>query len=104
MCDPDLAEAHYNLGLALAQSGNLDEAVGELKDAISVNPGYTDARVQLGLVLSEKNDTAGAVNVFRELIKRDPNFAEGHNNLGLVLLQAGKLRTPQKEFTDAIRL
>lgn len=64
MCDPDLAEAHYNFGLALAQSGNLDESGRELTDAISLNPKYTDARVQLGLVLSQKNDAAGAANVF----------------------------------------
>src|SRR5204863_374130 len=76
MSDPDLAEAHYNLGLALAQSAHVDEAVHELNEAISLEPKYTDARIQLGLVLSQKNDTAGAANVFREVVRRDPNVAK----------------------------
>ena len=91
MSDPDLAEAHYNLGLALAKSERLDESIRELNEAISLDPKYTDARIQLGLVLSQNNDPAGATNVFRDLISRDPNFAEAHNNLGLVFLQAGDL-------------
>ena len=31
MSDPDLAEAHYNLGLALAQTGRLDEAAARVQ-------------------------------------------------------------------------
>jgi len=34
MSDPDLAEGHYNLGLALSESGRLDEATRELNQAI----------------------------------------------------------------------
>jgi len=104
MSDPDLAEAHYNLGLALAQSGRLDESARQLNEAISLEPKYVDARVQLGLVLNQQNDFTGAANVFRELIRRDPNFAEAHNNLGLVMLQTGDLSGAEKEFSAAVNL
>ncbi len=70
MVDPDLAEARYNFGLALAQSGRLDDAQSQFAEAISLDPGYTDARIQLGLLLSQRNDTAGAANVFREVLRR----------------------------------
>ena len=91
-------------GLALAQSGKLEEATRELNQAISLDPQYTDARIQLGLVLGQQNDSAGAANVFREILRRNPNFAEGHNNLGLIFLQAGDLRTAEKEFSESLRL
>ena len=103
MCDPDLAEAHYNLGVALAELQRFPEAIAELKEAVSLDPESVDARVQLGLVMSQ-NDPAGAANIFRALVRRDPKFAEGHNNLGLVLLQSGDLAKAEAEFAEAIRL
>jgi Tfp pilus assembly protein PilF len=48
LCDPDLAEAHYNYGLALAQSGRADIAAKEFADGIHLEPKYMDARIQLG--------------------------------------------------------
>ena len=35
---PDYAEAHYMLGVALKQSGDLDAALSELKEAIRLDP------------------------------------------------------------------
>jgi tetratricopeptide (TPR) repeat protein len=52
------AEAHYSLGLALAQLQRLQEAIRELTDAVSLDPHNVDARVQLGLALSQNNDPA----------------------------------------------
>ena len=46
MSDGDLPEAHYNYALALAQSGQLDEAVPELNEALGLDPkstGRTDS-------------------------------------------------------------
>jgi tetratricopeptide (TPR) repeat protein len=38
MSGPDLAEAHYNVGLAQAQTEHLAEAARELSEAISLDP------------------------------------------------------------------
>jgi len=102
--DPDLAEGHYNLGLALAQTGHVDESIPEFTEAISLNPVYIEARMNLGLALSQKNDLTGAANVFRDLIKRHPDSAESHNNLGLVLLQGKDPLAAQSAFRAALRL
>ena len=40
---PDLVEAHNNLGMALGQSGRLPEAIAELKEALRLRPDYVEA-------------------------------------------------------------
>lgn len=69
MSDPDLAEAHYNLGLAFSQLQRPQEGIRELNEATSLDPHNVDARVQLGLVLSQNNDQEAAANVFRDLVR-----------------------------------
>jgi cytochrome c-type biogenesis protein CcmH/NrfG len=41
---PDDAEAHYNLGLALAQTGKIAEAIGHWEQALRIKPDLTEAR------------------------------------------------------------
>jgi len=44
---PDLAEAHYQLGLALARKGELDSARDAFRMALKVNPGHDGAKRDL---------------------------------------------------------
>jgi protein O-GlcNAc transferase len=39
---PDYAEAHFNLGSALAQQGNLEEAEDAFEEARRLKPGIND--------------------------------------------------------------
>jgi Flp pilus assembly protein TadD len=41
------AEAHFDLGCLLAESGRRDEAVKSLKEALRLKPGYADAEREL---------------------------------------------------------
>lgn len=45
--DPDIAETHYNLGLALYETGLVDEAEQHLRRAIEIRPGFTTAHSSL---------------------------------------------------------
>ena len=45
---PDYAEAHSNLGIALAGQGKLDEAIAEYREAIRLKPDYAAAHNNLG--------------------------------------------------------
>ena len=47
--NPDSAEAHNNLGIALASTGRMDEAVQEFRHALAVDPEFDDARRNLGM-------------------------------------------------------
>ncbi len=41
--DPGNVSAHYNLGVALAETGRLEEAVREFEEATRLHPGYREA-------------------------------------------------------------
>jgi len=52
---PDLAEAHFNLGLALFQSGQLNNARPELARALTLKSGLLGANLFLGLIDYREN-------------------------------------------------
>ena len=47
--NPDSAEAHNNLGIALASTGRMDEALTEFKQALAIDPEFGDARRNLAM-------------------------------------------------------
>jgi len=50
--DPDYAQAHANLGLALANSGgSIDQAIAEYEAALRIDPGLAEAHYNLGNAL-----------------------------------------------------
>jgi tetratricopeptide (TPR) repeat protein len=52
---PDLAEGHFNLGLALFQGGRLDDARPELAQALALKQGLRGANLFLGLIDYREN-------------------------------------------------
>jgi tetratricopeptide (TPR) repeat protein len=44
---PGYANAHYNLGLALAQMGLVDEAIAQFKETLRFKPDDPDAKERL---------------------------------------------------------
>jgi tetratricopeptide (TPR) repeat protein len=58
---PGDAAAHYNLGVALSNKGDLDGAIAEWREALRLNPNYGDAHYNLGVALWHKGDWDGAI-------------------------------------------
>ena len=52
--NPDSAEAHNNLGIALASSGRMDDALNEFKQALAIDPEFDDARRNLEMATRRK--------------------------------------------------
>ncbi|MEO0210754.1 MAG: tetratricopeptide repeat protein, partial [candidate division WOR-3 bacterium] len=46
--NPEDAEAHYNLGVLLADQGRYEEAEKEFREAIRIKPEYAEAHFSLG--------------------------------------------------------
>lgn len=69
--EPDNVEAHLFLGLAYADSGNLDRAVTHAQRASQIQPSYTSF-YNLGLVHAARDDAPAALQAFEEALRFNP--------------------------------
>ncbi|MGO9614405.1 MAG: tetratricopeptide repeat protein [Dissulfurispiraceae bacterium] len=92
-----------NLGLALAEKGQVDAAIQEYQEGLRINPNVADLRNNLGIALAEKGDLAGAMQEYREALQISPNYTDAHNNLGLALAGERDLDAAIQEYREALR-
>jgi tetratricopeptide (TPR) repeat protein len=101
---PDYAEAHYNLGKALARSGRLPEAIDQYEQALRLRPDQADTYDNLGNALYQQGQVAEAIEQYQQALRIEPRHADAHNNLGVALAQAGHLPEAIEQYQDALRL
>jgi tetratricopeptide (TPR) repeat protein len=101
---PDLAEAHYNLGALLEKQGALEEAVTSYRRAIELKPDFAEAHYNLGGLREKQGSLAEAVACYRRAVELKPGFAEAHNNLALVLRAQNQLDDAAACFRRALEL
>ncbi len=96
--------AHFNLGAALNEKGQTDEAIREFQEAIRLKPNYAKAHDYLGSALDHEGQTEGAIREFQEVIRLKPNDADAYNNLGNALGKQGRIDEAIRQFQEALRL
>ena len=102
--DPNFAQAHYNLGLALKSNGERDNAAWEFREAIRCQPGFAQAFHHLGDILVEQGSLGEAEECYRQAMRLEPERAETHNNLGCALQSQDRLDEALACFQQAINL
>lgn len=89
---PADAMAHYNLGVALVESGRPPaEAMARFEEALRLDPGHAGALDNLGLVLLRQRRFDEARARFERALAADPENSVALNNLGALELE---LRRP----------
>ena len=91
-------EANFNLGAALAQQGNFDEAVRRFTEVLQINPDLVMAHRYLGNIFLEKGNIDEAVRHYTVVLQTEPNSAAEYKNLGYTLLQSGRLEESVKIY------
>jgi protein O-mannosyl-transferase len=94
--------AHYNLGIALHDHGETDQAITHYHQAIALRPGYAEAHYNLGRLLTEKGEFNDAINHYEAALAINPADAEAHNNLGATLFQAGRVDDAIAHYQKAL--
>jgi tetratricopeptide (TPR) repeat protein len=100
----DDALTHYNLGLLLAQTGRLKEAVAEYGLALSLDPQDPNTHNNLAAVLVRQGRLAEASRELVRAIEIEPENANTHTNLGIVLAQQGQRERAAREFEAALHI
>ncbi|MCP4249110.1 MAG: tetratricopeptide repeat protein [bacterium] len=102
--DPELAEAHQNLGVALMRLGQLDSAIEHLRRAAELNPSLPQAHTNLGNALARADRASEARASYAEALRLDPQNPAVYNDFGNFLLSAGDFVQAVKRYEQAILL
>jgi tetratricopeptide (TPR) repeat protein len=79
--EPQNADLHLTLAVALLANGDLDGAIEEERETLRLNPNNDDAHAYLGRALSNKGDWDGAIAEAREALRLNPKNGDAHDCL-----------------------
>ena len=79
---PTFATSHFNLGIALQDTGNLKSAIISYKKAISLKPDYPEAHLNLGIAFKKNGAIEAAIESFNDAISCKPDYTEAYINIG----------------------
>lgn len=102
--DPQLAEAHYNLGVAFAARSQIDRAIGAFKEALELNGNLYEAHFSLGRCYQRIEDAGRAYIHYRNACDARPQAAEPLYYMGLMHQNHGAHELAQRCFTEALRV
>jgi Tfp pilus assembly protein PilF len=80
--NPNLSEAHSNLGLIFNQQHNYAQALSEFRKALAINPRDAITYNGIGAALRAQKDLLGAIKNWQTAVSLDPQLATAHYNLG----------------------
>lgn len=96
--------AHYNLGIALRDRGQNEQAIAHYRQAVAIWPEYAEAHYNLGRILVERGEFADAIAHYEKALAINPNDAEAHNNLGSVFLRVGRADEAMAHYQKALAI
>jgi tetratricopeptide (TPR) repeat protein len=105
---PDSYIAFENLGQALRERGQLDEAKANYTRALALSPagspGYAAViHNSLGMVLTREGKTGEAAEQFAAAVRFNPGFAEAQSNLGNALAAGNRFGEAIEHYGAAVR-
>jgi len=92
--------AHYNLAIARAASGQMQEAVVHYKEALRIRPGFLQAESNLRFLLAGMGDSSD-LGLYYDALRLNPNNDGAHNNLGIALARQGRNQEAEEHLRRA---
>ena len=101
---PNMAEAHYTLGISWWQAGDFDRTIAQMKDAVRLRPDYGEAWFILGTALKQKGQLTDALSALREAVRLRPEDPGPFNTLGQTLRLSGDLEGSKAAFAQGAKV
>ncbi|HOD72826.1 MAG TPA: tetratricopeptide repeat protein [Deltaproteobacteria bacterium] len=96
--------AHYNLGIALFEHGDIDGAIHNFRHALRIKPHDIMPRNNLGVALFKKKDIEGAIREYRECIRINPNHHLAYFNLAQAYREKMGLQEAVEWYLKGLRI
>ena len=100
----DRPEAHGNLGLYYARTGQLQRAQAEFERALAIDPGFVPAAVNLADLYRARGEEAQAESVLRAALPASHDDASLHYALGLSLARQQRMPEALAQLQQAAKL
>ena len=102
--DPDSAEAHYGLSVALPRQDRVEEGIDHALLAVGLRHEFPEAHFQLGAVLSRLGWYERAVQAFEISLRLRPGFVLAHRYLSRIYHRVGRSDKAAYHREEAARL
>jgi len=101
--DPDNAVAHYQLGLALAQQNNENQAEAEWRDAVRIRPDLIDAQRALADLAVRRGDVDALLQIAQQIITSQSYSPEGYLLKGVAEIARQKYSDAEQDAQQAMQ-
>jgi tetratricopeptide (TPR) repeat protein len=102
--NPGAWMAHDNLGVVLARSGRLPEAITHYQEALRLKPDSAEIYHDLGTALTQAGRLPEAVADYEQALRLQPGYAAAHYHLGSVLARMGRMEEAVGQFEQALQI
>jgi len=102
--NPNVAEAHYNIGFLLAKKKDWPGAQAAFQKALEVRPGYGEALIALAGVYQESGQAEKATELLAKAAADNPKDAKVQFNLGIFNLNSGHSEEALASFQKSAEL
>ena len=96
--------AHRNLGVALYEKGQTDEAIRQFEEGVRLKPDDAYTHYNLGIAFDKQGQVDKAIGQLQEALRLEPDYADAHYNLGVAFFQQGRTAEAIGQFRETIRL
>ena len=83
----NVSNSHFNTAAELYRQGNFDDAICELKEAISQEPGLLKAYITLGAIYEGQKRDDKAIDVYRKALQIEMDDPRANYRLGVLLMR-----------------
>jgi tetratricopeptide (TPR) repeat protein len=102
--NPNIAEPHNNMGLALQKMKRYAESLVEERIALQLKPSFAGAEYNVGLDYEGLGNLDAAIAAYQRALAIDPNTVEAHNNLANILQRLNRFDEAAAHIQAALRL
>lgn len=95
---PHSSKAHYNLGIAREDRGDIDAALYHFHEALRIYPPDADAALGLGRVCEKKGKESDALEWYQRATQLNWRLADAHLNAGSIHYKHGDYAAAESAF------